>query len=159
VELVQADESDEGMPDKNDFIEKLTREETIRLARQGEPVVWLTNRGAIAMSTDGGMDLTQGVDRNHFKDDRIFVDGVAGLSGAGHGWEGDTKSDKKFHDALWEDFRLAKGGELNCPIEKLTDELFEFHNLKTAPEREALREMVAKTFMRELCAGIAAKNR
>lgn len=156
---MQADESEGGMLDKNYVFEKLTREEIIRMARQGESVVWLTNRGAIAMSADGGMDLTQGVDRNHFKDDRVFVDGVAGLSGAGPGWEGDGKSDKTFHDVLWEDFRLAKGGEPNCPIEKLTDELFEFHKLKTAPEREALREMVAKTFMRELCAGIAAKKR
>jgi len=43
------------------------------------------------------------------------------------------------------------------PIEKLTDELFVFHCLKTVTEREVLRDMVRAVFMDEIYKGIAGK--
>jgi hypothetical protein len=43
------------------------------------------------------------------------------------------------------------------PIEKLTDELFVYHGLKTETEREVLREMARAVFVDETYKGIAGK--
>lgn len=43
------------------------------------------------------------------------------------------------------------------PIEQLTNELFIYHKLKTAAERQVLREMVAAAFMDEICNLVATR--
>jgi hypothetical protein len=46
---------------------------------------------------------------------------------------------------------------MSDPIARLTDELFAFHKLTTAQEKEVLREMVRAAFMDEICNAIAAR--
>jgi hypothetical protein len=137
----------------------MTREEVVQQIRAGRSVAFLTDRGAIATCQTGGVDLIPLASRLYFQhrnDDRLFVDGVAGLSTVGSTSDGDETLDQLMHDKLWADIPEP---ERDPRIEKLVDEVFAHHGMTTPTpmERQVLREMATKLVHRELLISIAAK--
>jgi hypothetical protein len=137
----------------------MTREEIVEQIRAGRSVAFLSDRGAIATCQSGGVDLIPLASRLYFEhrnDDRLFVDGVAGLSAVGSASGGDEALDRFMHDRLWADIPKP---ERDPQIEKLVDEVFAHHGMTTPTqmERQVLREMATKLVRRELLISIAAK--
>jgi hypothetical protein len=137
----------------------MTREQIVDQIRAGRSVAFLTSRGAIATCQEGGVNLIPLASRlyfEHWNDDRLFVDGVAGLSAVCSTSDGNETLDQLMHDKLWADIPES---ERDPQIEKLVDEVFAHYGITTPTpmQRQVLREMATNLVCREMLISIAAK--
>lgn len=92
----------------------------------------------------------------HRNDDRLFVDGVTGLSAVCSTSDGNEVLDQLMNDKLWADIPEPPR---DPQIEKLVDEVLAHYGITTPTpmHRQVLREMATKLVHRELGISIAAK--